>query len=101
MTAMTAMTEKDLLKQITILDFMVSDLHLYLNTHPTDAEALAMYNDTLAKKQEVVARYEALGRPLFGTKSKGLPGWQWSQGPWPWQPEFNFDFNTESERGDA
>lgn len=34
----------DLLRQICALNFVLEDLSLYLNTHPTDGEALAKYN---------------------------------------------------------
>ena len=34
----------ELLKQIIATEFMKQDLHLFLNTHPMDKEALAKYN---------------------------------------------------------
>ena len=81
-----------LLKQITITDFMAVDLQLFLNTHPQDAEALQMYNDTVARSMEMRDQYEAMYGPLVSFRSPGTPDWGWKDSPWPWQEKFNFDF---------
>jgi spore coat protein JB len=67
----------------------VIDLHLYLNTHPADREALAKYNAAAAEADTLAREYEK----SFGMLSMGRPSqypWQWIADPWPWQKEFNF-----------
>jgi spore coat protein JB len=82
--------DKDtLLKQITVLCFMATDLHLYLNTHPDDKEALQMYNETVEKEQKARKAYEAACGPLsYGSRLEN--GWAWIDCPWPWQESFNY-----------
>ena len=87
-----------LLKQITMMDFMALDLHLYLNMHPTDCEALEMYNDCTIGAKVAREKYEAEYGPLTGfrsegQKSDGTKGWAWNDCPWPWQANFNFSLN--------
>lgn len=83
--------EKDaLIKQITILDFMSLDLHLYLNTHPDDSEALKMYNDVIANAEKAHHQYEEHYGPLVSYRSMGCKNWAWENCPWPWQENFNF-----------
>lgn len=88
--------EKDaLLKQLTILDFMALDLHLYLNTHPDDAEALHMYNDVIANAEKTRCQYEEYCGPVTSYRSKGVTDWKWKCCPWPWQSNFNFALGGE------
>ena len=86
--------ERDaLLRQITILDFMALDLHLFLNTHPSDAEALTMYSDCVASGKVAREKYEMEYGPLTGFRADGQKGqknWDWIDCPWPWFTEFNF-----------
>lgn len=83
--------ERDaLLRKITILDFMALDLHLYLNTHPNDCEALRMYNDVVDMVSQLRCRYEEEAGPLVSYRSQGKKGWEWECGPWPWQQAFNY-----------
>jgi spore coat protein JB len=78
------------------MGFMAMDLHLFLNTHPEDKEALAMYNDVVEKGAIARKEYESLCGPLsFGKKSDG---WPWIKCPWPWQESFNYK-NTSCEAG--
>jgi len=78
-----------LLKQVTILGFMATDLHLFLNTHPHDKEALEMYNDTIEKAEKARCQYEAVYGPLtYGKQSAA--GWPWMDCPWPWEASFNY-----------
>jgi len=82
-----------LLRQITILDFMALDLHLYLNTHPDDNEALEMYNDCITNGDKARHQFEEDFGPLTAFRSDGQAGWTWNRCPWPWQEGFNFEFS--------
>ena len=86
--------ERDaLLREITIVDFMALDLHLFLNTNPNDSNALEMYNDCITRSNELHKEYEAEYGSLTAYRSYGQPGWTWIKEPWPWEEEFNFELS--------
>lgn len=87
------MNREQLLKQITVMDFMATDLHLYLNTHPEDAEALTMFNDVVAQSAQVRKEYEEHFGPLVSYRTQDAASWRWSNDPWPWQKDFNFEWD--------
>ena len=57
------------------------ELRLYCDTHPNDAEALAMLNSYKKKYQSVMAEYEKAFGPLT---LNGYNSDEWLQDPWPW-----------------
>lgn len=95
------MTEKsnkfELLKQISSLDFMAIDLNLYLDTHPTDLEALAKFHAATMQAKELRQHYERLYGPLTALGSQNPNAWQWICDPWPWQYEANFKMDGEEK----
>ena len=89
-----------LLKKLTQLDFMALDLQLYLNTHPSDAEALELYTEYLECGNTVREEYESNFGPLtafrsYGQKPDGTAGFAWADCQWPWMADANFDINVE------
>lgn len=74
-----------LLKRIAQLRFVGVDLNLYLDTHPTDRNALDAYNYFSKELNECLSEYEMKFGPLinFGQQQSGYP-WQWNMMPWPW-----------------
>jgi spore coat protein JB len=80
----------ELLKQITALDFMIIDLHLYLNTHPADRDALAKYNSFIVQSNTLKQNYERLYGLITERASCSPYPWQWINEPWPWEYEANF-----------
>ncbi len=80
-----------LLKEITALDFYIIDLHLYLNTHPTDDEAIEIYNDCVLRVKELREEYNKLYGMLLANNSTSKQPWQWIENPWPWQKKYNFE----------
>jgi len=87
----------DLLKKLTELDFMAVDLQLFLNTHTTDTEAIALYNKVIKAADIIRAKYEKEYGPLcsFRSVSRCDNAWQWVENPWPWESESNFDVKSE------
>lgn len=74
------------MEPLQVVDFVLTELTLYLDTHPGDLQAIAQYNQyaRLAEglRQQFEARFGPLahgGRPLAGQP------WTWAEGPWPWQ----------------
>lgn len=84
------MNRDELLKKITAVDFYIIDLHLYLNTHPTDKEAISKYNAAVKESRELRETFERMYGPLSYNFISKYP-WQWIDNPWPWQYKFNFD----------
>lgn len=83
------MSRDEMLKQLTALDFYAIDLHLYLNTHPDDKDAINKYNAVVTEAKALRAEYESMYGPLMMNQPSKCP-WQWIDNPWPWQYQFNF-----------
>ncbi|NLH01290.1 MAG: spore coat protein CotJB [Clostridiales bacterium] len=90
------MSREELLKKITELDFYIIDLHLYLNTHPTDIEAITLYNSCVIQVRQLREEYSRqYGMLLANNCTSGQP-WQWIDNPWPWQSAYNFELTEEN-----
>lgn len=75
-----------LLKEIQQLSFRLYDLGLFLDTHPTEESAIALYNVTLNKYKSMVSNFEKLYGPLSRRSDEtGTEKWNWINGPWPWE----------------
>ncbi|WP_166244584.1 spore coat protein CotJB [Paenibacillus turpanensis] len=75
-----------LLHELQAVDFVLVELNLYLDTHPSDVSAIAQYNQFAQKRMQLSRQYEELYGPLlnYGHSFSRSP-FEWSQGPWPWQ----------------
>ena len=88
--SLDSMARADLLRCAQSHAFAMRDLALYLDTHPTDENALGAYlahqnayQDTAAAYQK---RFGALTMQMIGRED----GWAaWSNTPWPWEKEAN------------
>jgi spore coat protein JB len=78
----------DMLKEIMALDFSSIELNLYLDTHPMDKRALAIYNDYIMKAKKLREEYEMKYAFLTPMHMSDAP-WRWIEGPWPW--EINYE----------
>jgi len=85
------MNKMELLKEIMAVDFTIIDLSLYLNTHPTDKEAVAKHNSFVAQSCMLKDQYEKHFGMLTATNSCSPYPWQWIDEPWPWEYEANFE----------
>jgi spore coat protein JB len=74
------------LYELQALDFVLVELTLYLDTHPTDMQAVQQFNQYTQKRQQAAAQFEMKFGPLmqYGHSYSRFP-WQWVQEPWPWQ----------------
>jgi len=75
-----------LLHELQAVDFVLVELTLYLDTHPTDQQAIQQFNMCAQKRKELARNFESMYGPLmqFG-HSFSPPNWQWAEAPWPWQ----------------
>ena len=88
--SLAAMGKAELQRKVQAHCFMMRDLALYLDTHPTDEKALAEY----LKHKEAFAQYsEGYSRrdgALTIMHFYEEDGWvSWSNTPWPWEKEAN------------
>lgn len=78
------MTSRDnQLTDIAALDFMLIDLSLYLDTHPTDIRALNLFNSIKAQADMEKTSYTNNYGPLTAG-STSQTSWNWLCNPWPW-----------------
>lgn len=86
------MERDELLSTLTALDFMAVDLHLYLDTHPDDKEAIEKYNEIIREADSVRYEYEKEYGPLCSYRSaSNNDRFDWINSPWPWQCDFNYN----------
>lgn len=90
------MSRDELLKRLSAIDFYLIDLHLYLNTHPEDAEALKIYNEMIMEAKALREEYQQSYGMLLANNSTSKYPWQWIDNPWPWQKKFNFELAGEN-----
>lgn len=76
------MTKFMLSKQLGAVQFSLWELHLYLDTHPDDLSALALYNKYKEKCEKLTDEYIEQCGELY---SNGNPGVSWLKDPWPWE----------------
>lgn len=73
------------LSELQVLSFVIQELALYLDTHPEDAEALALYRQYQELYQKSAETYQATIRPLNHAAPGTEKGYAWIDDPWPWE----------------
>lgn len=87
------MNERARLKRsIYEMDFVLYELVLFLDSHPTNRKALELMREYRIRRNELVAEYERrFGKYIVTTGDvpvEQIESWQWLQGPWPWETDF-------------
>jgi spore coat protein JB len=74
------------LEELQKVDFALVELTLYLDTHPTDMQAVQQFNQLAQRRQQLANEFEMKFGPLlqYGHSYSRFP-WQWIDSPWPWQ----------------
>ena len=72
------------LGELQALEFVLTELGLYLDTHQDDAQAMELYRQYVALEKEGRARYEAKFGPVTQTAAAQSKTWDWLKDPWPW-----------------
>ena len=75
--------KKQKLLRLSAVQFAAWELHMYLDTHPDDSQALLRYRERAAEYQKLLADYEN----EFGPLVMPATGNEWLEGPWPWETE--------------
>ena len=78
---------REMIKQIKCYSFAVTDLALYLDTHPDDEKALCLHNKYSKELKELKDAYQK----VYGPLSYYYPcnKWRWLEEPWPWEGGMN------------
>lgn len=80
------MTQKDqLLHDIGIVDFVLVELMLYLDTHPCDKEALDYFNHYSRIKNQITKDFSKRYFPLTKDLAECDKDWTWGSAPLPWE----------------
>ena len=75
-----------LAKDINVLDFVMTELRLYLDTHPYDRDAIAQFQKYALMKKQAVADYSMkYGAICSNTPSAVMDEWRWAKEPMPWE----------------
>lgn len=72
--------------ELQVVDFILVELTLYLDTHPDDVEAINQFNQFAKERKRIKKAFESQFGPLleYGNSYSGYP-WNWKDTPWPWQ----------------
>ena len=79
------MEQIKLFQWINMVSFAVNDITLYLDTHPTDQEAIAYFNHFRETRTQALKDYEDLYEPLTIDTAAPCQKWLWSTQPMPWE----------------
>lgn len=72
------------LNELQALEFVVTELGLYLDTHPDDEEAFYVYKQYVELEKDARKAYVDNKGPLFQTDSARSSTYTWANDPWPW-----------------
>ena len=69
--------------EIKSLEFAITELALYLDTHKDDERSLCLYNRYCKECKELKDKYQR----MYGPLSINYPcnKWRWIEEPWPWE----------------
>ena len=71
------------------LCFVVAELGLYLDTHPDDAEAFALFKQFSKMAKDAKVDVEKANGPLTQKNTADFDKYCWLKDPWPWNFERN------------
>lgn len=92
-------SRQEMLCKVNEVSFAINDLTLYLDTHPTDAQALSMFQKYHVERRQLLQQYEMNYEPLTvdcieiehseqmnsECKYQGQMHFHWVDGPLPWE----------------
>lgn len=86
------MNEREaMLRRLSSLSFAMWELHIFLDTHNCDKEAMRKLEAYDIKYKALLKEYECRFGPLIlnisdaNDSAAGSSCWAWTQGPWPWE----------------
>lgn len=82
------MQGNNLLRAIQMYDFYLYELNLYLDTHPNDSQALALFKKYTMLKNAAYETYIEKYGPITADQSSD-DKFNWVDDPWPWERSAN------------
>ena len=77
-----------LLREVQMAEFALVEANLFLDTHPTDTNALEYFCKYKQIHDKAVEAYNAACGPLTAMQYDG-GRWKWTDGPFPWERAAN------------
>ena len=74
---------REMVNDIRELEFAITELALYLDTHPEDSKALCLHKKYCKECKELKDDYQKMFGPL--TINFPCNKWRWIERPWPWE----------------
>ncbi len=74
-----------LMRKIMEADFALNEMVLFLDTHPKNQKALALYHKYADASRELKAYYNEQFGPLTAAENRSQDNWDWVCSPWPWE----------------
>lgn len=71
---------REMMNQIRCYDFAITELALYLDTHPDDQKALCLHRKYVKQVKELKDKYQKVYGPL--TINYPCNKWRWLEEPW-------------------
>lgn len=78
-------SREQLLKDIGIVDFVLVELTLYLDTHPYDRNAMEHFNHYSKIKNQMEKEFSMKYFPLTKNLAESNKEWRWGAAPLPWE----------------
>ncbi len=75
--------KEEMLQNIRCLEFAITELGLYLDTHPEDQKALCLHRKYSNELKTMKDAYQKVYGPL--TIKFPCNKWRWLEEPWPWE----------------
>lgn len=85
------MNRNDLRHSVKSYRFAAHDMLLYLDTHPCDEKAFALYKSLADKARELTEKYQREYGPLSALSAADCDKFRWLESPWPWEKGDNED----------
>lgn len=77
--------EMRMLNDIGVVGFVLTDLILYLDTHPTDKEAMEYFNHYNKIQNQLMREFSMKYYPLTCNMAESNKLWRWGAAPLPWE----------------
>lgn len=77
--------KEQMLKDIRIVNFVLVDLMLFLDTHPFDREAMEYFNHYTRVKNQMEREFSQKYFPLNTSMAESNKEWRWGAAPLPWE----------------
>ena len=74
---------EEMIEKIKCYKFAITELALYLDTHPDDEKALCLHNKYCKELKMLEDKYQKVYGPL--TITYPCNKWRWLEEPWPWE----------------